>query len=494
MITLNRTGQEVYDKLRPYQQEAIRIMNSRPRALHYDDMGLGKTVTTLTSLEMSLDFTKPRNILIICPVNALYVWKGEIQKWFGKEAMVYHGYAYKRKKKWQEFLDNPECSYLVTTYGMFEEVMRNTKESSHHERFGHASYGNPSIWDALVADEIHVSGLLNHKSKTFGIIEPVTRTIPWVRLLTGTPIRQGVTDAFAPLQIMDKTVFKSYWQFVNKYCITFDTPFGKEIDRKPKDVGQFRNTMQRYMIRRMKGEVLDDLPGKQRQPILCDLTPKQLKAYKELMEQMFTIDGDNIVIVPNALTLKMRLRQLLVCPMLVGIDDRGAALNTLVEMGMDLLQNNKPFVVFTPFKKVLPFIKEALLEKNPSLSIHEIHGQMTDVSFATQWQTFQDSKNKNKVLLCVIKSGASFQATEAATGFFLGYEWDFNLNSQAEDRLCRLGQKDFVNIYYLMHRGTVDEDVAAKLNDKKEASDWIIGNDEQFRMLLEHYGALGEVD
>ena len=90
----------------------------------------------------------------------------------------------------------------------------------------------------------------------------------------------------------------------------------------------------------------------------------------------------------------------------------------------------------------------------------------------------------NKVLLCVIKSGASFHATVASDCFFLGYEWDFNLNSQAEDRLCRLGQTNFVNCRYLLHKGTVDENVKERLNDKNNASNWIVGTEQQYQMML----------
>ena len=109
---------------------------------------------------------------------------------------------------------------------------------------------------------------------------------------------------------------------------------------------------------------------------------------------------------------------------------------------------------------------------------------MNPVEFARQWQGFQDPSNKNKVLLCVIKSGASFHATEAADCFFLGYEWDFNYNVQSEDRLCRMGQKNFVHCRYLLHEGTVDEQVKSRLNSKNDASNWIIGTDEQYKMML----------
>lgn len=478
--------EQVLTKLRPYQLEAVEFLQTHPRALHFDDMGLGKTVTTLTATELA----NTGHNLILCPVNALYVWEEELDKWFGEKAILYRGTHKQRCGIWDRFLDNPDIRYMITTYGMFKEIMGATMLSLGLGRFKDTT--NKYGWDTLIADEIHTSaaGLLNHKTQSFQLIEPAARDIPYVRLLTGTPIRQGVTDTFAPLNIMNKKVYPSYWGFVNRFCNVFETPFGKDIDRRPRDVEQFRNAMQQFMIRRMKKEVLHDLPGKQRQPIFCDMSKKQTKAYMDLLSDMFTLDGDNIVIAPNALTLRMRLRQLLVSPRMLGIDDTGSALTTIADMSKDLLEVDKPVAIFTPFRQALPHIKEALTTKIKSgVKIYELHGQLGDKEFARQWKGFQENPSKQKILLCVIKSGAAFHATEATTAFFLGYEWDFNLNNQAEDRLVRLGQKDFVNVYYMMHKGTVDEDIAAKLNAKKDASDWIVGTEEQYTLLLERFKA-----
>jgi hypothetical protein len=116
--------------------------------------------------------------------------------------------------------------------------------------------------------------------------------------------------------------------------------------------------------------------------------------------------------------------------------------------------------------------------------VYVLQGGMTPIAFAMQWQTFQSTANKNKVMLCVIKSAASYDAYEAADGFFLGYEWDFNLNVQGEDRMCRLGQQNFVNCNYILHVGdTVDDLVKEKLNEKQMAADWIIGSREVYEAM-----------
>ena len=471
--------QKTWDQLRPYQKEGIEIMKGRTHNLNFDDMGLGKTVSTLwTALYKSRDIFAAKQIypdipyqqmiLIVCPSKALYVWKNEIQNWFGYSSIIYTGTPKQRQKTREEMFYT--SAFVITTYGMLKEL---------HEY----------AWRGIIADEIHEAGLLNHKTKTYDIFSKFYNKIVWSFLLTGTPIRQGVIDLYAPLHLVDSKVFANYWQFVNKYCIVIETPFGKEIQRNPVDIKGFRKILDRYMIRRLKSEVLKDLPGKQRQPIPLQMTPKQAKAHHDIMEEFIYSDEDALVVTQNAMSATLRARQVLVTPRLLGIDEDGAALEYLKAEGKNLLDIGKPFVVFTPFRSAIPIISDVIMGLGLATKIYTITGGLKPNEFANQWQGFQENSSSNKVLICVIKSGASFHATAASDCFFLGYEWDFNLNSQAEDRLCRLGQKDFVNCRYLLHEGTVDEDVKEKLNSKNDASNWIIGTEQQYQMMLKRVRA-----
>lgn len=470
-MTIDEKLQAVYKQLRPYQQEGTNIMYGRKHNLNFDDMGLGKTLTTLwTALNKSRDLfaadgiAREEMILIVCPSKALYVWKNEIANWFGYNSLIYTGTPKQRTKLREQFY---ETKFVITTYGMLKEL---------------GGYN----WRGIIADEIHEAGLLNHKTKTYSTFSGYFNKIDWSFLLTGTPIRQGVIDLYAPLHLVDSNVFSNYWQFVNKYCITIDTPFGKEIQRNPRNIAEFRKILDRYMIRRLKNEVLKDLPGKQRQPIPLQMTPKQAKAHHDVMREFIYADDDTIVVTQNAMSAMLRARQILVTPRLLGIDEDGAALEYIKAEGKNLLESNKSFVIFTPFRSAIPIIADVILGLGLNTKIYTITGGLKPSEFANQWQGFQDNPSNNKVLICVIKSGASFHATAASECFFLGYEWDFNLNSQSEDRLCRLGQENFVNCYYLLHEGTVDEDVKARLNSKNAASNWIVGTEQQYRMMLRH--------
>lgn len=306
-------------------------------------------------------------------------------------------------------------------------------------------------------------------------------------LLTGTPYRRGAIDFFAPLSLIDPKTFDSYWKYVNKYCVTIATPFGKSIERNPKNVGAFRNMLRRYASILKKEDYLHDLPGKIRQMVPIEMDDEQVRVYNQLVEELMALtDTGELIITPSILSMMVRLRQLLVCPQELGLKTRGAAINALLEMSEDMVLNKQPFVVFTPFRKAVHWIATALKEEHPDIEIFKITGGLTPEEFANQWRGFQEYKgNRPRVLICVIKSGASFHATLANTAFFLGYEYDFNQNEQSEDRLYRIGQLKTVTCYYFMHRGTIDEEVARILNDKKYGSQLVLSEEDVFQKMIQ---------
>lgn len=457
---------DVRTHLRPYQLEAVDRMRTSGGYLNFDDMGLGKTITSLTAMLSTVEHPDAR-ILIVCSKNALYVWKEEIEKWYGLDSLIYSGTPKQRGIMMANFWTK-DCPFLITTYGMTKELLEYK-------------------WHGLICDEIHVSGLLKQKNETFKRVKKLIKNVDYTYLMTGTPIRQGVIDLFAPLHLIAPEKFTNYWSFVNRYCIVTETPFGKQIERNPRDIPTFRKMLDHHMVRRIKTEVLKDLPGKQRNPISLAMSPKQEKMHKDIMETLMYVDAeeDDLILTPNKMTAILRARQLLVSPRLLGVDDQGAALDYLAEAGESLLVAERPFVVFTPFKQAIPLIKEVIMNMGLQVNVYTISGGLTPAAFANQWQGFEKDTNKRKVLICVIKSGASFHATTAADCFFLGYEWDFNFNVQSEDRLCRIGQDNFVNCNYLLHEGdTVDEAVKNRLNEKQDAANWIIGTEIQYQEML----------
>lgn len=466
--------QEMLCQLREYQKEDVNWMIGAGRGLNYLDMRLGKTLETLTAIQCQWGLP----CLIICPKYALGVWQSEIEKWTKAKSFVLTGKPKDRARIWEEFKAcETEEKYLITNYAFVEEAIANFNG-----------------WKGCIADEIHTSGLFNHKSKTYKIFAKHISPIKHLWLLTGTPLRQGCIDLFGPLSLIDPKRFNSYWAFVTKHCVTIKDTFGTSIERNPKNPEAFRTMLGRYMLRRVKTEVFRELPPKMRNVINCEMNAEQRKAYDELLENMFTLIDNpaadqNILMSPSLLGMNVRLRQLLTSPQSLGFKHPGGAIDKLCELSHEYLDENQGIVIYTAFRSAIPSISQALRnEYGYQIEEFFIHGGLSAEQFTRAWQGYEKC-NTRKVLYCVIKSGASFKVSSAKAGYVLGCEWDFTLNEQAEDRMYSPDNPDPVIVNYLLYPDTIDAAVKSKLNQKYMSSNLVVGTTEQYAALRAQWEA-----
>lgn len=436
--------------LREYQRRDIEFMVGNRRVLNANEPGLGKTLESLLAIK-ELDGLRA---LIVCPKMAMGVWREEAEKWCGWSSIIYTGKPEKRKEIRREF-DSSNAVLLIVNYALLEEV----------------KLWRPK-WKTIVVDEAHLGGLLNRKSEKFKIMKKMHSINLFI--LTGTPVRRGPQDLWTLLHLLDKPNFGSFWRYVGEHCHVVDNGRFKEILGRPQNVKEFKKMLSQYMVRNLKEKVLEELPDKQRQPLIIELEDNSLRIYGELLEQMIADLGADLLVTSNAMTRDMRLRQLLVCPRLLGIDEDGPALETLSKELIPLeFDAHRSVVVATPFRQAVPHIRRAIEDANPGVHIEEIHGKIKENASDVALR-FQKHPSKKKVLIYTIKSGASWTAHAASTGFMLGYEWDPNECLQAEDRIHRIGQKHAVHWYYLLHENTIDELVLDVLRKKRDASSWTI--------------------
>lgn len=442
--------------LRPYQNEGVEFLSNSKRAILADEPGLGKTLQTIMALE-----SLPQGpTLILAPKMALGVWEEEIRKWTGKISMIYDGNPKERKALWKAFQED-DLQFLITNYAKLKEL-RTLKPT----------------WTSIVCDEIHLAGLQNHRTQTYENLRQLSSA--HLFLLTGTPVNHGPQDLFAPLSLVEPDKYKSYWQYVNKYCIVIQDRFGKSIEGRPKDVMKFKQMLKPYFIHRKKKDHLHELPDKIRQPLPLTMTKDQAKIYNDIAEHMMAEFGDDILVTPSRLTQDLRLRQCLVSPRLLGFDVDGAALESLPELVDAEFQSGNPVIIFTPFREAVTHIVDKLTavhgkSKKPTTNyVGIIQGGMKATDLQQVVHQFQTCKDVRKVLICTIKTAAAFTATAAKVAFFMGYEWNPNDNIQAEDRIHRIGQKDAVRVQYLLHKNTIDEYVKEVLNDKQRWANMIL--------------------
>ncbi len=438
--------------LRPYQEEDIDFMVRKKRALNANEPGLGKTLETLVSRHrLSMGDT-----LVISPKMATGVWQFEAEQWYNWKGIRITGEFNKEERKQlrRDFVESSTHIMLIN-FAMLNEIQEWRTQ-----------------WKTVIVDEAHLGGLLNHKSVTFKLMQKLQSENLFI--LTGTPVRRGPADLWPILHLLDKKRFPAYWPFVNKYCHVVKGPFGKEILGMPKHPTKFKAMLGEYMIRHKKVDVLPDLPPKQRQPVPIDMLEKQQAAYDELLaEMMLELPDGDVLLTPTRLTQDLRLRQMLVCPRLIGLDYDGAAIEYLTTYAIpEEFDSGRSIVIATPFRQAIPFIEEAIRRDISNVHLEFIHGQIKETAQEVA-QRFQDHPNKRKILIYTIKSGASWTAHQASTGFMLGYEWSCTDQVQAEDRIHRIGQEEKVFWKYILHNNTIDEAVMSRLDQKHMSATWI---------------------
>ncbi len=452
--------------LRPYQQAGRDFLVEKKRAYLTDVPGLGKTVTALSAMQK----LQEGPTLILGPKNSLYVWFYQANDWFNLNSVVYTGKPKQRGILWDAFIDDP-TQLLITNYSFIGEIIELSNV-----------YGIK--WDTIICDEIHSgeAGLLNQKNKTFKKFRTLARQCSKLFLLTGTPIRRNPADLFAPLHLLDPQTFPSYWKFINEHCIIQDGSFGMEILPQPRNPKELSSLLSNFMIRRTKRQVVPELPPKIRQVLPIDMTPKQSRIYKQLIKDMVYVGDDTVIISANQATNILRQRQLLVTPRLLGIEENGGALDELIYQVDNSFMNNEAVVIFTPFNdngRCLSIIEQQLKQKLGKIQVFKIMGGMKSADISTQWRTFQTIRTKRKALLATVQSGASWEATEASHVYFLGCDWSAINNYQAEDRAHRMITKYPVNIWYLLYRNSVpDELIMDKLNSKTQSANWVLNTEE----------------
>lgn len=443
---------------REYQRVGTNFIIENRRVILADEPGLGKCYQSLAALEQ-LGFGPT---LIVCPKMAIGVWEYEIRKWTDQIGMIYDGTIPQRAKLWKSFNED-SIPFLITNYAKLKELLL-----------------KKPTWGTIICDEYHLAGLRNRKTQLYETLKKYASRN--MILITGTPINKGPQDLYAPLSLLDPQEFKSYWSYEAKHCIVIQDMFGRTVEDRPKDPAAFKAMWSKYMIHRKKS-IVDGLPDKIRMPVPLEMTTKQAKLYREISEQMYTEietkDGSDIIITPGKMSQILRMRQILVTPQLLGVNEKGAILEALPELVEAEFQNGTPVMIFTPFAEAIPYIVDAL--GKTAKHIWSLRGGMTATELHSRVRLFQDYTEVRRVLICSIKTSAAFTAHAASTAFFCGYEWSANDNHQAEDRIHRIGQTKQVRIQYLMHKGTVDELVMEKLDSKQNAADFILSRDQARR-------------
>ena len=423
----------------PFQKAGIEYASKRAMTLIGDEPGLGKT---LQAVGLSNLLPEIRKVLIVCPASLKINWKREWEKWDVKDLYV------EIVKKQFSFAD-----VCVLNYDILKKWRKEIREIE---------------WDLLVIDESHFlkSAKAQRTREVLGgikrnadreIVERVS-AIPAARrlFLTGTPIVNKPKELWPMIQVLDPTGLGANWyDYAKRYCQLWEIKNreGKRIGWKwdgASNLSELQNRLRSsFMVRRLKQDVLMSLPAKIRQVVSVEpsssiqkLIKSELTGYEDFAKRLKKTDGENLASFQTGSTVRKQL----------GL----AKVKFAVEHLKELLNEREKIVAFAHHLEVL----DRLAGEFPGECV-QLDGRTSMDARDQAVRAFQ-SDPKIKIFFGGLQAaGVGLTLTAASTVLFVEFDWVPGNNFQAEDRCHRIGQKDCVNVQYIVFAGSLDERIAS---------------------------------
>jgi superfamily II DNA or RNA helicase len=430
-------------ELREYQLDGFRWLRRLSEwgvgGILADDMGLGKTLQTLAVI---LDRSADGPTLVVAPTSVGFNWVQEAEK-FAPDLDV-HLY---RETDRADFLSKVgPGSLVVCSYGL---ALRDETQLAAVD------------WSTLVLDE--AQAIKNSRSKTSVAIAKIPAR--WRVALTGTPVENHLGELWSLFHVVSPGVFGGWDQFRRRFA----APIEKEDCDERK--AALRERLKPFVLRRTKGQVLNDLPPRTDMNIYVELSADERAMYDRVRASAIG-EIDQIAKLDNVkdqrfriLALLTRLRQMACSPRIVHSqwEHRSSKLIELVNVLHELKEEGHRVLIFSQFVKHLELIREALNAEQ--ISLEYLDGSTP----AAQRQKCVDSFQQGTAtafLISLKAGGTGLNLTAADYVIHMDPWWNPAVEDQATDRAHRIGQDKPVMVYRIIARGTIEEEIL-KLHETK---------------------------
>jgi SWI/SNF-related matrix-associated actin-dependent regulator 1 of chromatin subfamily A len=454
-------GLELY----PFQYVGVRFAElAGGRCLIGDDMGIGKTIQAIAYCALHQDQWP---VLVICPSNVKYNWAKEVARWLPDTTVeVVNGYRGPIE----------EADFTVINY----DLMAKRFEQLDEMEFG-----------ISVLDESHY--VKNNKAARTKATLSIADKSDSVLCLSGTAITNRPAEYFTTLNLLRKAQFSSWLNYVRRYCAAYNDGWGWKTGGAS-NVEELHAVSRDFTIRRLKKEVMAELPDKIRQSIPVIPTKAELKEYRQ-RQRDWSDEYSHIRDSGRALPAGYVLNMLTDLRHNCGVMKVGP----VSEWVLDYKENNeRPIVVFAHHKNVV----------TPLLSIFKLKGLRADtITGEVKSERRSDIVDEFQagnldVLVCsTLAAKEGLTLTAADTVVFVEREWVPGWEEQAEDRVNRIGQDaKTVHALYFTVEGTIDEKFNHLIEQKRAVVRAVLDGGDEIsrsgitRALLQDMVDAGEID
>jgi len=450
----------------PFQKAGIAYGHARTAVLFGDEMGLGKTVEAIGLL--NADPTLKR-ILVVCPASLKLNWRHELEKWLCRKRVIFIADS--------KLFPDLEDGIVIINYDI---LSRHTKQIKSVE------------WDAVIIDEAH---FLKNKDalrtrQVFGREpkrsqkaagdqgEPAIRARKKI-LLTGTPIANRPNEIFPLIHFLDPENWPSFWSFARRYCGAHNNGFGWDVSGATNLDELQRKLRETILIRRLKKDVLTELPPKRRQIIELPATGAAVAVVKA-ERAAYAAREDTILAEQARVELAKAsedpavyaeaVKRLRKC-MMVAFDEISALrhetavakIPQLIEFTRDAIEESGKVVLFLHHKDCVAAVAR---EFGNAAVMLVGDTEMADRQAAVD--RFQNDPTCTLFIGSTMAAGVGITLTASAHVIIGELDWVPGNVTQAEDRTHRIGQRESVLVQHLVLENSLDAHIAKTIVRKQE--------------------------
>jgi superfamily II DNA or RNA helicase len=425
--------------LRPYQKVGFQWLKTLESSgfggILADEMGLGKTVQVIAYLT-TLDRSKnPGPSLVVCPASLILNWGEELRR-FGPElkAVLLMGSALERKTMMETSWN---ADVWVTSYELLRQDI--------------AGYEKKEFYCCILDEGQHIKNRTTQVSKAVKQLNCRQRFV-----LTGTPIENRLSELWNLFDFLMPGYLFSHSAFVEK----LEKPM---IKSKSEEAGeQLKRLVQPFMLRRLKKDVLKELPPKIEYTRLIQLSETERKTYLSAVYAAKTNMGDSKLQILAALT---QLRQVCCDPNLCFENYQGqtSKLDACLELCAAMVENGHQILLFSQFTSMLDRIRQRLDEMG--ISSFTLQGSTPKKKRAELVRAFNEG-GASVFLISLKAGGTGLNLTAADVVIHYDPWWNLAAQNQATDRAHRIGQSAHVQVYKLIAKDTIEEKIL-ELQEKK---------------------------
>jgi SNF2 family DNA or RNA helicase len=460
-IVVRDVPKEIKAELRKYQIEGAnwleRLRNMHLNGILADDMGLGKTLQAIIVLTQNKIDNPKSCSLVVSPTSLVYNWKEELSKFNPKlKTLIVDGTPTQRKKLIEGIND---YDVILTSYSLLQ------KDIEHYQAHKFAF--------CILDEAQHIKNRSTRNAKSVKIINAAHRLI-----LTGTPIENSLDELWSLFDFLMPGLLSTYDRFVEKYIRS-------PSKEKTQNLEALKLKVAPFILRRMKKDVLEDLPPVSEIIYHCHLSDTQRELYKSYAESarkelssLVEKEGFDKVQIHILATLT-RLKQICCHPAIFAKEHPEAGDSSKYEMLRELLQNlmegGHKTVVFSQYTRMLNIMSKDL--KKQGIPFEYLDGSTKNRLDIVK--RFNEDATTPIFLISLKAGGVGLNLTGADSVILFDNWWNPAVDDQAVDRLHRIGQQNNVSSYKLVTLNTIEEKIMELQSRKKGLVKKVINTDEE---------------